>query len=651
MEHNNNEQRANPDAYQPFGQAHHIDNADISAASASFVPVVLARLGLNQTAPSPMMPEEQIEDALNSTAWLVRLAAVQQLEMLVEPVPLTALVCALHDEHENVRAAAARVLGIHASRAPVEPLVDALNDSEWTVRAAAALALGKLKGRAPIEPLVAALHDEDASVRATAAWALGTLGKQAPLAPLANALHDSAWTVREAAVLALGELGARVPSPLLLAARSDGDEPVRQVAELVLQHIYPELLASTSVNTIASVSEQEASTSQHVTLNGHHNHPLEIVRPGGPKQQKRLQRQPVPTRPRLFLRLTAGVAAALVIIAAVFSWSVFPHRPQPPLSRHPTAIPTSNISTYRVADGSAYRVTWSPDGTDIAFTNAVGLVYIWDTVTGHTISTYRGNFLKVLSLVWSSNHALLVAAEGTDRTVQVWNVLTGKRILTTPPLQRIASVATWSPDGRHVAFDGGDNTVQVWNIVTGKWLLTYTGHTGRVTALSWSPDGTEIASASDDRTVQVWNAATGHKDWPSFEHADPVSVVAWSPDGTRCAVATVRGAVEVWDNPSWNKIQIVPANTGWSDLSHPLVVSIAWSPGGTRFAFTTADGIIQVWDASTTRLLYTYLGHIEQVNDVAWSPDGTHIASASDDGTVQVWPGPSSLERRTIGPN
>jgi WD40 repeat protein len=80
-------------------------------------------------------------------------------------------------------------------------------------------------------------------------------------------------------------------------------------------------------------------------------------------------------------------------------------------------------------------------------------------------------------------------------------------------------------------------------------------------------------------------------------------------------------------------------------------VSIAWSPGGTRFAFTTADGIIQVWDASTTRLLYTYLGHIEQVNEVAWSPDGTHIASASDDGTVQVWPNPSSLDHRTIGPN
>src|SRR6266851_352987 len=241
--------------------------------------------------------------------------------MLAERVPLAALLRALRDEHETVRAAAARALGMLASRASVEPLVGALRDSEWTVRAAAA-------------------------------WALGTLGEQAPLAPLAplaNALHDSAWIVREAAVLALGELGARVPAALLLAARSDRDEPVRQVAELVLQHIYPELLASTSMHTIASVSEHEASTSQRVKLNGHHNHDLKSIWPGGPKQQKRLQREPVPARPRLLPRVAAGVLAALVIIAAMFSWFAVLHRPQVPPSGHPTAISTSNIATYRAA--------------------------------------------------------------------------------------------------------------------------------------------------------------------------------------------------------------------------------------------------------------------------------------------------------------
>ncbi|HKF37260.1 MAG TPA: HEAT repeat domain-containing protein, partial [Ktedonobacteraceae bacterium] len=457
MDHNDNEQGANLDA------------------SAFFVQGVLARLGLSQTAPSPTTSEEQVVDALSSPAWPVRLAAVQQLGMLAERVPLTALLHALHDEHETVRAAAARALGTLASQAPVEPLVDALRDPEWTVRAAAALALGKLKGRTPVEPLITALHDEDPSVRATAAWALGTLGEQAPLAPLANALHDSAWAVREAAVLALGELGARVPAALLLAARSDGDEPVRQVAELVLQRIYPELLAGTSMNTLASVSEQQTGTSQRAKLNGHHNHDLKII---WPKQQKRWQQQPVPSRPRLIGRLATGVMAALVIIAAMFSWFAVLHRPQVSSSGHSTAIPASNILTYHAAGGSVYRVAWSPDGTEIASTNAGGLVQIWDTVTGRTILTFKGNFLKVLSLVWSPDRSLLLTAQGADRTVQVWNALTRKRILMTPALPGMASVATWSPDGRQITFDGGDNTVQVWNIVTGKWLLTYTGHTG-----------------------------------------------------------------------------------------------------------------------------------------------------------------------------
>src|SRR5260370_40598402 len=134
MEYNDNEQGANLDANEPFGQPQYGDNASVSDGSASFVPVVLARLGLSQIAPSPAMSEEQVADALNSPAWPVRLAAVQQLEMHAERGPPAALLRTLHDEHENVRAAAMRALGMYASRAPVEPLVDALHDSEWTVR-------------------------------------------------------------------------------------------------------------------------------------------------------------------------------------------------------------------------------------------------------------------------------------------------------------------------------------------------------------------------------------------------------------------------------------------------------------------------------------------------------------------------------------
>ena len=645
MEHNDKEQHAHLDGYQPFGQPQARENGD---ASATFVPAVLARLGLHSAPLSPVTLDEQVLDALKSPAWQVRLRAIQQLEMLDERICLIALSDALHDEHENVRAAAVRALDTLPSQSAVEPLLQALRDPAWTVRAAAVLTLGKLKERIPVEPLVAALHDEDSSVRAAAASVLGMLGERAPLSPLANALNDPEWTVREAAVLALGKLGTRVPAELLLTARTDQDHPVRQAAEMVLQQFHPEYRLGADESAVPTINRGlRTRRGRFIAPIADSSAPVAgFIRQSSlssTKQQKRRQRQPILSRPRLFSRLAAGVAATLVIIAALLSWSTGSYRPQLP-SGHLTATSTSGISTYHTAGGSVYKVVWSPDGSEIASTNAAGLVQIWNTSTGHTISTYDGHFLKVLSLSWLPNQPLLVAAEGIDRSVQVWNVLTGKRILTTSPLHGIASAATWSPDGRKIAFDGGDNTVQVWNIVNGKRLVTYTGHTARITTVSWSADGTEIASGSVDRTVQVWNAATGHKDWPSFVHADAVSFVAWSPNNKLCAVATVNGLVEIWDNPSWQNVEIAPADKGWSDLNNPLVISIAWSPDARHLAFISLDGQVQVWDAVTMQLLSTYASHSGQVNNVAWSPDGTHIASASADGTVQVWTGPYSIE-------
>ncbi len=68
----------------------------------------------------------------------------------------------------------------------------------------------------------------------------------------------------------------------------------------------------------------------------------------------------------------------------------------------------------------------------------------------------------------------------------------------------VVNTVSWSPDGKHVASGGSDQTVRVWGVVTGKELHIYSHHQGEVRALAWSPDGTCLASAGDDQMVHIW---------------------------------------------------------------------------------------------------------------------------------------------------
>ena len=158
------------------------------------------------------------------------------------------------------------------------------------------------------------------------------------------------------------------------------------------------------------------------------------------------------------------------------------------------------------------------------------------TLSGHTDG--------VRSVAWAPDGTRLASASG-DTSVRVWDVVTGRLILTLAGHDMmVSSVAS---DGTRLA--SADTTVRMWDAATGQLLHTLAGHTRWVCSVSWAPDGARLASASNDETARVWDALTGQLLHTLRGHMHWVLSVAWAPDGRRLASAASDQTVLVWDVP------------------------------------------------------------------------------------------------------
>jgi WD40 repeat protein len=199
-----------------------------------------------------------------------------------------------------------------------------------------------------------------------------------------------------------------------------------------------------------------------------------------------------------------------------------------------------------------FALAFSPDGRTLAVAalNGIALLRSGD---GSMQRFFPFNYAR--SVAFSPDGKILAAGSegGYDAThrlhpssIALWDVASGKRLLTISGQSGDILSLTFSPDGHLLAAASADRAVAVWSVATGTLFRAFKGHTGAITAVAFSPDGRMLAAGSADQTIKLWQVQNGTLVRTLLGHTTPISSIAFSPDGRILASGSSDVTLAFW---------------------------------------------------------------------------------------------------------
>jgi WD40 repeat protein len=284
--------------------------------------------------------------------------------------------------------------------------------------------------------------------------------------------------------------------------------------------------------------------------------------------------------------------------------------------------------------GVVSALAFSLNGKFLATGSEDGTAQLWQAGTGQAIGESIEHPEAVVGVAFSSDGRTLATLSSS--TLRVWDarVRLPDEVLFGPheqPGSRSFEFAEISPDMRFLYTEqtvrGGDQrTVELFDRATGKRIGELWPARGNLTAAAFSPDGGRLATGTSDGTILLRDPATLKQVGPVLRHKEAVTALAFRRDGKLLVSGTNKQA-RVWD--------LGTGKTVGQPMPHPRgVTALAFSPDGRR-VLTGCAGKARQWDAATGRPVGHPLNHAE-VARVAFSGDGNTILTEGGR-VVRLW--------------
>merc|ERR1712113_115084 len=112
--------------------------------------------------------------------------------------------------------------------------------------------------------------------------------------------------------------------------------------------------------------------------------------------------------------------------------------------------------------------------------------------------------------------------------------------------QKPINYVCFSPDGAWLASASFDKSIKLWNGITGFIVATFLGHLAPVYICAWSPDSKYLVSASKDSILKIWEMNNKEVTENLKGHADEVYALDWSPDGSTIVSGGKDRTLKLW---------------------------------------------------------------------------------------------------------
>ena len=331
----------------------------------------------------------------------------------------------------------------------------------------------------------------------------------------------------------------------------------------------------------------------------------------------------------------------------------------------------------RIGRGSLGEVHFSPDGSQLAISTAMG-IWFHDPETGKVLELLqRPNITYPSAFAFSPDGnrigiGIRAKKENASRSsrysVEVWDATTGEaKEMRLGHLHRVQSIA-FSPDGNYIAsasFDGFNNAARLWDVQTGKRIPLKNTPPKGVNLVVFSLDGPTFATVGgDDNTTYLWDGKTGNQKITLTGHTKQVSYIAYSPDNKIIATGSYDGTIRLWDATTGTHQTTFAAAVGgvrslaYSPDGNSIVCGFK-GPGAVRTVVFSKDGKriiatgdwknkVRVWHAATGKELTPTLADIPSSGSkrLLHSPDGTTTAQINQDGTVLIRERKTALQKK-----